>query len=398
MTADQFDRRARRVVARRARPPNVEALARWCARSTPARRCAPARRMPRMRTALRRSCTTLRPDPDLLVAAQLFGVYDVLRDPDEWLRCALRSDGCAAVAGPAAADAALRTDTGARGATRTEPSGRPARRAAPHAAGDGERPARRAAAAGIAPADAALTTRSASGLASRADRARDAGSVRATGEPARRLAAQVGARGPVVPVPRARNLQVRLRALLDEQAHRARVVHRRGSDAPAPHGRRGRIARRGQRPPEAHLQHLEQDARQGSRLRAGLRRARAACHRRRSGAVLSGACHWCTRPGRSIEHEYDDYIARPKPNGYQSLHTVVRDAAGRTLEVQIRTRRMHEHAELGVAAHWRYKEGGKGRDDDEQRVAWLRQLLAWRRRGRCAAGQRTGRATSASTC
>jgi len=79
-----------------------------------------------------------------------------------------------------------------------------------------------------------------------------------------------------------------------------------------------------------------------------------------------------------VESEYDDYIARPKPNGYQSLHTVVGDDAGRTLEVQIRTRRMHEHAELGVAAHWRYKEGGKGRDDDEQRVAWLRQLLAWR--------------------
>jgi GTP pyrophosphokinase len=79
-----------------------------------------------------------------------------------------------------------------------------------------------------------------------------------------------------------------------------------------------------------------------------------------------------------VETEYDDYIARPKPNGYQSLHTVVGDDAGRTLEVQIRTRRMHEHAELGVAAHWRYKEGGKGRDDDEQRVAWLRQLLAWR--------------------
>jgi GTP pyrophosphokinase len=79
-----------------------------------------------------------------------------------------------------------------------------------------------------------------------------------------------------------------------------------------------------------------------------------------------------------VEREYDDYIVRPKSNGYQSLHTVVGDDAGRTLEVQIRTRQMHEHAELGVAAHWRYKEGGKGRDDDEGRVAWLRQLLAWR--------------------
>lgn len=76
--------------------------------------------------------------------------------------------------------------------------------------------------------------------------------------------------------------------------------------------------------------------------------------------------------------EYDDYIARPKANGYQSLHTVVADAEGHALEIQIRTREMHEHAELGVAAHWRYKEGGKGHGSDEQRVAWLRQLLAWR--------------------
>jgi len=80
-----------------------------------------------------------------------------------------------------------------------------------------------------------------------------------------------------------------------------------------------------------------------------------------------------------VEGEYDDYIARPKPNGYQSLHTVVRDSAGRTLEIQIRTREMHEFAEFGVAAHWHYKEGGrKAAGADRQRVAWLRQLLAWR--------------------
>jgi GTP pyrophosphokinase len=80
----------------------------------------------------------------------------------------------------------------------------------------------------------------------------------------------------------------------------------------------------------------------------------------------------------AIPKEFDDYIARPKANGYQSLHTVVADESGRTLEIQIRTRAMHESAELGVAAHWRYKEGSKGRATDEQRVAWLRQLLAWR--------------------
>ena len=85
---------------------------------------------------------------------------------------------------------------------------------------------------------------------------------------------------------------------------------------------------------------------------------------------------WTVVPG-----EYDDYIARPKPNGYQSLHTVVTDEEDRALEIQIRTRQMHESAELGLAAHWRYKEGGKRTqqaDSDGQRVAWLRQLLAWR--------------------
>lgn len=83
-----------------------------------------------------------------------------------------------------------------------------------------------------------------------------------------------------------------------------------------------------------------------------------------------------------IGKEYDDYIAHPKPNGYQSLHTVMRDPDGRPVEIQIRTRAMHEFAELGVAAHWRYKETGnsnkdKGAAAEEQRVAWLRQILAW---------------------
>ena len=82
-----------------------------------------------------------------------------------------------------------------------------------------------------------------------------------------------------------------------------------------------------------------------------------------------------------LSKEYDDYIANPKPNGYQSLHTVVTDKSGRAVEVQIRTRQMHEFAELGVAAHWRYKEAGNSLGAsaaDEQRVAWLRQLLAWK--------------------
>lgn len=79
-----------------------------------------------------------------------------------------------------------------------------------------------------------------------------------------------------------------------------------------------------------------------------------------------------------IHREFDDYIATPKENRYQSIHTAVIGPQGRTLEIQIRTRDMHSHAELGVAAHWRYKEGGKGDSDYEQKIAWLRQVVQWK--------------------
>jgi len=76
-----------------------------------------------------------------------------------------------------------------------------------------------------------------------------------------------------------------------------------------------------------------------------------------------------------VPSEFDDYIARPKGNHYQSLHTAVIGPEGKTLEVQIRSFDMHAHAEQGVAAHWRYKEGGGSDQGFERKVAWMRQLL-----------------------
>ena len=79
-----------------------------------------------------------------------------------------------------------------------------------------------------------------------------------------------------------------------------------------------------------------------------------------------------------IQKEFDDYIARPKPNGYRSLHTAILGPRDLPVEVQIRTRQMHHDSELGVAAHWRYKENRKGGSELDEKVAWLRQVLAWK--------------------
>lgn len=81
---------------------------------------------------------------------------------------------------------------------------------------------------------------------------------------------------------------------------------------------------------------------------------------------------------KHLPEHFDDYIAHPKPNGYQSIHTVVLGEGDKAIEVQIRTRKMHEDAELGVAAHWKYKEGATvGRSGYEEKIVWLRKLLAW---------------------
>jgi len=79
-----------------------------------------------------------------------------------------------------------------------------------------------------------------------------------------------------------------------------------------------------------------------------------------------------------IPKEFDDYIAKPKSNEYRSLHTAVIGPEGKALEVQIRTHEMHQHSELGVAAHWRYKEGSRLDPGYNRKIAWLRQILEWK--------------------
>ena len=114
------------------------------------------------------------------------------------------------------------------------------------------------------------------------------------------------------------------------------------------------------------------------------------------------ALSWVHSRFTPVTEEFDDYIARPKANGYQSLHTVVRDGQGQAIEVQIRTTAMHQHSEHGVAAHWVYKEAGaKGyggvsaTGSYEAKIAVLRQLLAWERE-LSGAGAKPGNAPGAS--
>ncbi len=79
-----------------------------------------------------------------------------------------------------------------------------------------------------------------------------------------------------------------------------------------------------------------------------------------------------------LPNEFDDYVAKPKGNDYRSLHTAVIGDEGKSLEIQIRTRDMHQHAEFGVAAHWRYKDGSRSDISYDEKIAWLRQIVEWK--------------------
>ena len=138
-------------------------------------------------------------------------------------------------------------------------------------------------------------------------------------------------------------------------------------DAPRRAGHRSR----GDRPPEAPVEPVREDGRQGPRVRRHLRPRRDPGHRRLDEGLLRrlGCIHGRWRP---VVGRFKDYIAMPKFNLYQSLHTTVIGPEGKPIEVQIRTREMHQRAEWGVAAHWAYKDESPSADID-----WLNRIIDW---------------------
>ena len=124
---------------------------------------------------------------------------------------------------------------------------------------------------------------------------------------------------------------------------------------------------------------LQEDGAQGRRVQRDLRRATPSGCSSTTSRTATRPWASCTRMWRPIPGQFDDYIAMPKANMYQSLHTAVIGPDAKPLEVQIRTRQMHEVAEAGIAAHWRYKEGSRGDRRYDEKLAWVRQLIDWQR-------------------
>ena len=223
-----------------------------------------------------------------------------------------------------------------------------------------------------------------------------AGHLCAAGQPPGRVAAQMGARGPRLPLSRAGGVPPGRRRA-ERTPRRPRALHRAGV--------RGAAARCCRRPASAPR---STDGRSTST--ASTARCSASSSISRSCSTCARCASWWTRyrecyaalgvvHGRwpYIPGEFDDYIATPKGNGYRSIHTAVIGPQARSVEVQIRTREMHEHAELGVAAHWTYKEGGPRDAQYQRKIEWVRRLLEPRRgrRRRCRPRSHRGHARRA---
>ncbi len=136
-----------------------------------------------------------------------------------------------------------------------------------------------------------------------------------------------------------------------------------------------RHRRRGVRPAEAHLQHPPEDGAQAALVRAGVRPARGAHRDRAHRGLLRGARAGARPLSRTSRASSTTTSPRPKDNFYRSIHTAVFGPEGKPVEVQIRTREMHDQAELGLAAHWRYKESRAHDVSYDRKIEWVRKLL-----------------------
>ena len=211
-----------------------------------------------------------------------------------------------------------------------------------------------------------------------AHRPPDDGDLRPARRAARDLADQVGARGPRVQGPRARALP-RAREAARHAPQGPRGLHRAGD-------RRARAASSTTAGIEAELQgrpkHIysiwKKMQRKGAEFGEiyDVYAIRVLVDEVRDCYAALGIVHALWRP---IPGQFDDYIAVPKNNLYQSLHTAVIALDGKPLEIQIRTHAMHQVSEVGIAAHWRYKEGSKADREYDAKLAWLRQLMDWQR-------------------
>lgn len=199
------------------------------------------------------------------------------------------------------------------------------------------------------------------------------------GEPLRYRPAEVGAGRLLLPLSASGGIQAHCQTA-PRAPYRPRALHRRVCRPPALRDESRRRQGGSLWPAEAYLQYLAQNAEKHLAFDElfDVRAVRIVAERLQDCYAALGIVH---THYRHLPDEFDDYVANPKPNGYQSIHTVVLGPSGKTVEIQIRTRQMHEDAELGVAAHWKYKEGagagtsgGRGYED---RIAWLRKLIAW---------------------